>query len=198
MSACPYAPRSRPSQHDGCVGSLRGHLLIAGADLWDPNFRRSVVLVGHHDEDGAVGVILNRASDVSVAEAVPPLARLVGAGDPLFLGGPVQPQAALALADFQDPAAAGVLAFGSIGFLPEEVGAGSVGGILRARVFVGHAGWGAGQLEDELAQDSWVVEPAIPQDVFTDDPARLWDDVLRRKGHAFDLLRIMPFDPSSN
>ena len=178
--------------------SLQGHLLVAGADLWDPNFRRAVVLIGHHDEEGAVGVVLNRASDISVDEAVPPLSGLVAPGDRLFLGGPVQPKAAVVLADFEDPAGAGVLAFGTIGFLPEEIEAGSVLGIRRARVFVGYAGWGAGQLEVELAEDSWVVEPALSQDVFTDDPERLFDEVLRRKGPAFDLLRLMPVDPSSN
>src|SRR4030042_3428717 len=83
----------------GEVKSLRGKLLIVGAGLWDPNFRRTVVRVGHHDTEGAVGVVLNRATEISVAEAVPPLADLVDPGERLFFGGPVQPRAAVVGAD---------------------------------------------------------------------------------------------------
>ncbi|MFB3737817.1 MAG: YqgE/AlgH family protein [Candidatus Velamenicoccus archaeovorus] len=178
--------------------SLRGQLLIAGAGLWDPNFRRSVVLVGHHDEGGAVGVVLNRATEVAVDVAVPPLADLVEPGERLFIGGPVQPQSAVVVADFERPEQIDVLALDTIGFLPEEVGPDQVGGIRRARVYAGYAGWGPGQLEAELEEDSWIVEPARPEDVFTPEPEHLWSDVLRRKGPAFDLLRLMPEDPSTN
>jgi putative transcriptional regulator len=179
------------------VDGLGGKLLIAGPGLWDPNFRRTVILVGHHDEEGAVGVVLNRASGVSVAEAAPPLGSLVRASEPLFIGGPVQPSSAVVVADFERPEAARVIAFGSIGFLPDEVDADEVP-LRRARVFAGYAGWGAGQLEAELGEGAWIVESAVEDDVFTSEPDRLWQDVLRRKGPAFDLLRTMPVDPSSN
>jgi putative transcriptional regulator len=178
--------------------SLRGHLLLSAAGLWDPNFRKTIVLIGHHDEDGAVGVVLNRATDVSVAEAVPPLADLVPEGEPLYIGGPVQPQAAVVLAEFEDPSRAEIIALDSIGFLPEEVDPDEIGGIRRARVFSGYSGWGAGQLEAELEEGSWIVEPAQADDVFADDPERLWDRVLRRKGGEFAILRTMPVDPSLN
>jgi putative transcriptional regulator len=180
------------------MDSLGGSLLIAGPALWDPNFRRTVILVGHHDEEGAVGVVLNRASEVEVARAAPPLAGLVDPGDRLFVGGPVQPQAAVVVADFEHPERAQVVAFGSIGFLPEELEADEVGELRRARVFAGYAGWGPGQLEAELDQDSWIVEPALAADVFTSQPEHLWSGVLKRKGPAFDLLRLMPVDPSTN
>ena len=178
--------------------SLRGQLLIAGPNLWDPNFRRAVLLIGHHDEEGAVGVILNRAADVTVAEAVPPLRALVPADEPLFLGGPVQPQAVVVVADFEDPSVADILALDSIGFLPPETGPAVQDAIRRARVYAGYAGWGPGQLEVEMGEGSWFLEPALPSDVFASEPARLWQDVLRRKGPTFDLLRSMPVDPSMN
>lgn len=181
----------------GDMESLGGHLLLSAASLWDPNFRKTIVLIGHHDEDGAVGVVLNRSTDVSVAEAVPPLADLVPPDEPLFIGGPVQPEAAVVLADFEDPSVAQILALGSIGFLPEEVDPDEIGGIRRARVFSGYSGWGAGQLEAELEEGSWIVEPALPEDVFA-DPDQLWDRVLRRKGGEFSILRTMPIDPSQN
>jgi putative transcriptional regulator len=184
---------------DGAVDSLAGHLLLAGPALWDPNFRRSVVLVGHHDREGAVGVVLNRAAEVAVEDAVPALAAIVPAGESLFLGGPVDPTSAVVVADFAEPEHAEILALGSIGFLPSEVPTGSVGGILRARVFAGYAGWGPGQLEAEMAEEgSWIAEPALPADIFTADPDGLWNAVLARKGPAFHVLRLMPMDPSLN
>lgn len=178
--------------------SLTGHLLIAGSGLWDPNFRRAVVLIGHHDEGGAVGVVLNRASEVAVGEAVPALAGLAPLDEPLFIGGPVRPEAAVVVADFERPELIELVALGSIGFLPEESGPDEIGGIRRARVYSGYAGWGPGQLEAELGQGSWIVEPALPEDVFAPDPGRLWDSVLRRKGPEYDLVRLMPMDPSLN
>lgn len=177
---------------------LSGHLLIAGSSLVDPNFRRAVVLIGHHDDDGAVGVVLNRESEVEVAVAVPPLANLVEAGERLFIGGPVSSRSAVVVADFEHPERAEVVAFDSVGFLPEETDAESLGGLRRARVFAGYAGWGAGQLETELEEGSWITEPARATDVFTDDPEALWGDVLRRKGPEYWLMSTMPFDPSLN
>ncbi len=180
------------------MDSLGGSLLIAGPGLWDPNFRRTVVLIGHHDEEGAVGVVLNRATEVEVATAAPPLAGLVGPGERLFVGGPVQPQSAVVVADFEHPERAQVVAFGSIGFLPDELEPEDVGELRNARVFAGYAGWGPGQLEQELAEGSWIVEPARPDDVFTPAPEELWSEVVRRKGPEFRLVATMPLDPSTN
>ena len=179
--------------------SLRGQLLVAGPDLLDPNFRRSVLLVGEHGDEGAMGVILNRPSPVSVADAVPPLADLVDDTDLVHVGGPVQPQAIVVLGDFRDPDEAAALVLGSIGFLPAEIeSAADVGSLDRARVFAGYAGWGPGQLESEIAEESWIIEQAIPEDVFTEDPDDLWSAVLRRKGGPFAVLALMPPDPTSN
>jgi putative transcriptional regulator len=179
------------------VDSLRGNLLIAGSALLDPNFRRTVVLIGHHDDEGAVGVVLNRASEVEVAVAVPPLATLVEPGERLFIGGPVASQSAVVVADLEHPEAAEVVAFDSVGFLPEEADADSIG-VRRARVFAGYAGWGAGQLEAELDEGSWITERALATDVFTDDPDALWAEVLRRKGPEYRLMSTMPLDPDLN
>jgi putative transcriptional regulator len=184
--------------HDVTMDALGGSLLVANASLFDPNFRRTVVLVGHHDEDGAVGVVLNHVTDVAVDEAVPPLAELVAPGDPLFVGGPVQPEAAVVVAEFEDRAAAGIIAFGSVGFLPEATNADDLPGIRRARVFAGYSGWGPGQLEDEVEGASWIVAPATTDDVFHAEPEQLWADVLKRLGPRYDLLRTMPADPSLN
>src|SRR5919204_694046 len=120
-------PNNDAPWDDVGVDSLRGHLLVAAPTLWDPNFRRTLVLIGHHDDEGAVGVVLNQPLDATVEEAAPPLSSLVPPGEPLYRGGPVQPEAAVVLADFEDPSRAGVIALDSIGFLPEESDSSSLG-----------------------------------------------------------------------
>jgi putative transcriptional regulator len=180
------------------VQSLKGHLLVAGPSLHDPNFRRAVVLVGEHGEEGALGVILNRTTGATVDDAVPELTALVDGADPIHVGGPVQPSAIVILAEFADPARADALVLADIGFLPSEVDPDEVGALRRARVFAGYAGWGPGQLDGELEEGSWIVEPAEPEDVFTKEPEELWSDVLRRKGGPFGVLALMPPDPSLN
>lgn len=183
------------------VQSLKGHLLIAGPALVDPNFRRTVVLVGEHSEEGALGVVLNRASETTVDDAVPELAELVelvGEIGSVHVGGPVQPSAIVVLADFVEPDRAGALVLESVGFLPAEVDPETLGELRRARVYAGYAGWGPGQLDGELEEGSWIVEPALAEDVFTPQPDALWSDVLRRKGGPFGVLAMMPPDPSLN
>jgi putative transcriptional regulator len=178
--------------------SLKGHLLIAGPGLVDPNFWRAVVLVGEHSEEGALGVVLNRSSETPVAEAVPELALLADDIGAVHVGGPVQPSAVVVLADFVDTTDAESLVLDTIGFLPSEVDPIALGELRRARVYVGYAGWGPGQLDGELEEGSWIVEPARPEDVFTSDPDELWSTVLRRKGGPFGVLASMPPDPSRN
>ena len=179
--------------------SLAGQLLVAGPGLYDPNFRRTVVLVGEHGEEGAMGVVLNRPTPITVDEAVPALSELVGTTQLIHVGGPVQPDAIVVLGDFEDPTRAGTLVFGSVGFLPGEIeDADSLGPLRRARVFAGYAGWGPGQLESELEEASWIVEPAVVEDVFGGDADSLWSSVLRRKGGPFTLLASMPSNPSAN
>jgi putative transcriptional regulator len=164
----------------------------------DPNFWRTVVLVGEHSDEGALGVVLNRASETTVEEAVPELALLAEEMGAVHLGGPVQPSAIVVLADFVEPEEAQSLVLDSIGFLPSEVDPAVLGELRRARVFAGYAGWGPGQLEEELDEASWIVEPALAEDVFSEDPEGLWSSVLRRKGGPFSLLASMPPDPNRN
>ncbi len=178
--------------------SLRGSLLISGGGLYDLNFRHTVVLVGEHNTDGALGVVLNRALNVTVQERLPPLSDLVPSGEPLFEGGPVQPASAVLLAEFARPELADLLVFGSVGFLVRDVTSDIEPSILRARVFAGYSGWGPGQLEAEMAVGSWILEPAREDDVFTDAPDLLWSRVLERKGPEYRQMSRMPYDPSMN
>lgn len=179
--------------------SVRGQLLVAGPALLDPNFWRTVVLIVEHNEEGALGLVLNRPSETSVAEAVPQLVALLEPEDRLFIGGPVQPSAVIVLAEFEDPTDAALLAFDDVGVLgtgpsPEDLTA----GVRSGRAFLGHAGWGPGQLDGELERDDWILEPATLQDAFSADPRALWSEVLTRKGGSYALVARMPSDPSMN
>jgi putative transcriptional regulator len=178
--------------------SLRGRLLISSGSLFDPNFRHTVVLVGEHSAEGALGVVLNRALDVTVAEAVPALSSLVVPGELLFEGGPVHPSSPVLLAEFARAELADVWVFGAIGFLVGEVSEDVRPGILRARVYAGYSGWGPGQLEREMQEGAWIVDPALKEDVFTKTPDTLWSRVLQRKGPEYRRLSQMPYDPSMN
>lgn len=180
------------------MDTLQGSLLIASPSLLDPNFRRTVVLVTEHNEDGAAGLVINRPSPSPVAELVPQLEVLVDDGEQVWVGGPVQPDAVVVLGEFVDPEEAAVPLFGALGFPalddPDEV----VPVTTRRRVFAGYAGWEAGQLESELERDDWILEPALADDAFTEAPDELWADVLRRKGGVYELVARMPEDPSVN
>ena len=179
--------------------SLRGQLLIASPVISDPNFRRTVVLIAEHGDEGAMGVVLNRPSETRVEDAASPLEVLVDEGSVIFTGGPVEPAAVVVLAEFDDPEEAATIVVGDVGFMRSEADPIDVGDrTRRARVFAGYAGWGGGQLEAELAGEAWIVEPATPDVVFAEDVDALWSDVLRRKGGEFAIIATMPPDPSLN
>lgn len=181
--------------------SLRGKLLLSAPNLFDPNFRRTVLLIAEHTADGAMGLVLNRPAEVTVREAVPDLAWLAAADEePVYAGGPVATDSVIVLAEFEDPDMAAALVLDHVGFVPAASGDPDdlASGVLRSRVFAGHAGWGPGQLDAEMDENSWIVEPALPEDVFALDPDRLWAEVMRRKGSQYRLLASMPVDPSAN
>ena len=182
------------------MDSLRGKLLLASPTMSDPNFSRSVILIAEHTDEGAMGLVINRPAETTVSDAVPDLAWLTTGDDSVFVGGPVAETAVIVLAEFDRPEIAGALVDDDLGFIgadadePEQL----EGAVRRARIFAGHAGWGPGQLEDELAEDAWIVEPPRREEVFTEDPEDLWASVLRRKGRRYALLSTMPPDPSLN
>ena len=179
--------------------SLAGQLLLASPALYDPNFRRTVVLIGVHSEEGAMGVVLNRPSEVTVGEAVPQLEQAVAKQELLYVGGPVQPTSIVFLAEFLDPSPAGLLVLGRIGFPAPDADIDELTeATARRRVFAGYAGWGEGQLDAEVDHGDWIAHTALPEDVFTDVPAELWSRVLTRKGGSYALLARMPVDPSVN
>ena len=179
--------------------SLAGRLLLASPTLRDPNFQRSVVLIAVHSAEGAMGVVLNRPSELTVAQAAPQLGAAVDDADRVYVGGPVQPGSIVFLAEFLDPSPAGLLVLGRIGFPTPDADVDELSRATeRARVFAGFAGWDEGQLEAEISEGDWISHDALPDDVFTDAPERLWSAVLTRKGGSYALVARMPADPSLN
>jgi putative transcriptional regulator len=180
--------------------SLRGKLILAGPMLKDPNFDRTVVLITEHNDDGAMGLVLNRPSEATVGDAIPDLTWVADPDDTIYVGGPVAPNGVIVLAEWDDPAQAVVLVEEDLGFVPgdaEDPDA-LAAAVRRARVYAGHAGWGPGQLEGELAEEAWIVESPRREELFSDDAEGLWPAVLRRMGREFALLSTMPPDPSLN
>ncbi len=181
--------------------TVRGQLLVAGPALLDPNFHRTVLLVCEHDEHGAMGLVLNRPSPIPADEAIPELTGAIPDAETLWIGGPVQQTSVVVLADFGGSGreADAMLVHGDLGIVLPDADLDEVGsGVRRARAFLGYAGWGPGQLDAELDRDDWIVAGCEPADAFTEDPSRLWSEVLVRKGGQYALLATMPPDPSVN
>lgn len=197
MDLWALADASTPIHIKPLMQSLQGKLLVSSPSLIDPNFRKTVVLVAHHDDEGALGLVLSRPSDVPAAEAVPLLEGLPGADGPVFVGGPVQPDAFMVLAEFENVDEAAAPIMDGLGFMPADTEPEDLS-IKRLRLFAGYSGWGAGQLEAELEEPSWIVVDAEADDAFADDPDELWRTVLHRKGGPFSLMENMPFDPEMN
>jgi putative transcriptional regulator len=181
------------------MDSTRGQLLIAGPTLVDPNFWRTVVLIVDHSDEGALGLVLNRPSETTVGEAVPALGELVDPDQALYIGGPVQPSSVMVLAQLEDPDDAALISFADVGVIgtgtdPDQPPA----GVRQGRAFVGHSGWGPGQLDSELGRGDWITTPARLTDAFTPEPRELWPEVLTRMGGSYALVARMPPDPSVN
>ncbi|MFF5569005.1 YqgE/AlgH family protein [Streptomyces sp. NPDC012623] len=183
------------------VSSLTGRLLVATPALADPNFDRAVVLLLDHDKEGSLGVVLNRPTPVGVGDILEPWGKLAGEPGVVFRGGPVSLDSALALAVI--PGAEGPLGWrrvhGAIGLVdldtPPELLARALGSL---RVFAGYAGWGPGQLENELREGAWYVVDSEPGDVSSPRPERLWRAVLRRQRGELAMVATYPDDPSLN
>lgn len=166
--------------------ALTGRILVSAPHLWDPNFRRTLVFILEHTEDGAMGLVLNQPTDL-------PARGLLADWDPLivdppvvFRGGPVELETAIGLARL----GAGEVGLVDLSEPPWEVTA--------VRIFAGYSGWGPGQLDMEMLEDSWIAVDPDPREVLGPDPAHLWEQVVGRLPGSGRLLRTMPADPRMN
>lgn len=176
-----------------------GRLLVALPALDDPNFARSVVLVLEHDDEGALGLVLNRPTTTPIDEVLQGWSSLAAAPANLYGGGPVEPQAVVGLAVARDQATAGVGITGRIRTVdPTGDPTLLAGEVERARIFAGYSGWAPGQLEAELEEDAWLVVDATPDDVVSEHPEDLWHTVMGRQEGSAKLMATFPDDPRLN
>jgi putative transcriptional regulator len=180
---------------------LKGRLLIANPAMPDPNFHRTVVLMLEHTAEGALGVVLNRPSDTEVGGALPQWGSLAVEPPVVFVGGPVEPTAAICLAEVEEEPTRERWqpVLGELGTLDLSADEADLLGRVRAlRVFAGYAGWSGGQLETELEAGAWFVVDAEAGDALGSRPAQLWHDILRRQDGWLAALAAYPEDPGCN
>ncbi|UCE01246.1 MAG: YqgE/AlgH family protein [Candidatus Latescibacterota bacterium] len=177
-----------------------GCLLIASPTLRDPNFSRTVVLLCEHGDEGSMGLVINRPTEHTLAEAIsemPPRAT-----QRLYWGGPVQQQLVLVLhrSSLDAPGSTEIVDGMALGSdseaLYEVLDAHDADG--RVRVFCGYAGWSAGQLDAEMEVRSWIVGPGRAKLVFGVDAEQIWHEALRALGPRYAWLATMPADPRVN
>lgn len=196
-----------PRRHNGGVipGTVltKGRLLVATPPLDDPNFDRTVVYMLEHHDEGAIGVVINRPTEETLGEPLDRWDDLQADPGAVFLGGPVEPDALIALAFAKSPVVepsdqlspvSGQVASADLTTDPAFV----AGLVNSVRVFRGYAGWGPGQLEGEIEAGAWLVLDAEPEDVFAATPDHLWRTVLRRQGGRLAWLADAPDDLSAN
>lgn len=176
--------------------SLAGQLLLANPALKDDNFKRTVILLSSHGEEGAMGVVLNRPLDKQLGELNVSFALGGLAGVPVYCGGPVEPDQLIIVSwQWLDNESAFQMHFG---IDPEKAAelVGTPGLVLRA--FVGYSGWSRGQLEEELRRDTWFVTPVEGEQLERADGIALWRRILGGMDPELKLLADEPDDPELN
>lgn len=181
----------------------KGIFLIADPKLRDPNFSQTVILLCEHNDQGTLGVVVNRPTTLRLSEAIPNLDGAHSTSDVIYSGGPVQPDHIMTLyrADEQVPesehVADGMYLGGSLAIL-EDMLASSSSSTHSIRAYVGYAGWSSNQLESELGESSWKLVPADQKFVFDMEPARVWSTLLASLGEEYAIYASMPADPTMN
>lgn len=177
--------------------------MLATPPLDDPNFDRTVIYVLEHHDEGALGLVLNRPSGEELTEPLDAWTALQSTPSRIFSGGPVEPEALIALARTEHPLDEeeehlaplnADIASADLAADPTLL----IDAISALRVFRGYAGWGPGQLEDEIDAGAWVVLDSEPTDLFSPEPEDLWRTVLRRQPGRLAWLATAPDDLTAN
>ncbi len=171
-----------PTPSGGALRPARGRLLVAGRDLPDPNFARAVILLVEYQDDGAMGVIVNRRTPRTLEDLRPQVE--TERSDPIYLGGPVLLSSLLVLTRTDAAPSDAVKVFGDVHVLTSRTAVdeafASTLPARRLRFYAGHAGWGPGQLDAELKRGDWFVMPATTDVVFSDTPDDVWERLVER------------------
>ncbi len=180
--------------------SLQGQLILDGGKLHGSFFHRSVVLICQHDAEGAFGLILNRSTENKVGQALVANLSQKVKEQPLFIGGPVQPQSLSFLHSDEYLPGANVMTNLNLGHSIDalmELGE-SFSSTQKLKLFAGYAGWSAGQLDQEMSRRDWLVHPATLELVFDPQPDQLWKNIMKQKDAQSRLLADSPDDLSWN
>lgn len=181
-----------------------GTMLLASTDLLEPTFARTAIYIIEHNDAGSLGVVLNRMSQTAVHNLLPQWTDLSAAPRAVFVGGPVNQDAAICLGVVKpgvpaDDHPALRRIDGRVVLVDLDADPETLDGVLEGvRIFAGYSGWGIGQLDDELDRDSWMLASAMPADVLAPPTADLWSQVLRRQPWPMPLLATHPIDLSLN
>jgi len=175
----------------------KGKLLVASRQLSDPNFSRSVILLVVYEEaGGAMGVIVNRPTPIPLAKILPQFDALAGHDDQVWMGGPVLPTSLLVLHTSAQPGGDAEAVFDDVYILARRDAVegllGSKKRVGRFRAYAGHAGWGPGQLENEIARGDWLVVPARPEVVFSEASERVWKPLMERSEGQWTMNHVAP------
>ncbi|GJL52506.1 MAG: UPF0301 protein [Nitrospirales bacterium] len=180
----------------------KGVFLIATPSLRDPNFRQTVILLCEHGHEGALGVVINRPTEINITEVLPQIPIIEGQRHHVFTGGPVQKNSLLILYRVpEEPSDThhvvdGVYLGGNVQTLERILEQPSNNEAFRA--FMGYSGWAPGQLENEMQTGSWLTLPADPTWVFEKDPAVLWGEIIQSLDESYKIYIDMPVDPTLN
>ncbi|MDD2765642.1 MAG: YqgE/AlgH family protein [Opitutaceae bacterium] len=183
-------------ERDQVTSSLAGQLLLAHPAMHDPNFRRSVVLLSVHGDDGAMGVVLNRPLGKQLGDLNAEFAASTLAGVPVYQGGPVQTEQLILAAWQPEPLEASFKLYFGIDVDKAEALQGNEG--VRLRAFLGYSGWTKGQLENELRHHTWVVTPVSPELLERREGQELWRAILGRLSPEWKLMADEPDDLGTN
>lgn len=213
----PYPPVSNdaafPTDSSGTQlpSCLEGYFLVSETELLDPNFRQTVVLIVHHNEDGAFGLVVNRPAHVTLGDVVSEFEREEIGSAATFIGGPVEQQYLFtlhsglpdhAVSPYSSSPVNGVVfepVFQALEeYIREEWPATDPATRPIVNFYLGYSGWDAGQLESELEENAWLVIPAEPNIVFNKEPSEGWTEALLRKGGIYRIIAQTGFKPSIN
>ena len=190
---------------------LSGSFLISDVRLTDANFRRTVVLLISHDENGALGLVVNRRLHATLADAIPEFAETEAGAIPIYEGGPVQQEYLFAIHSGLPDEVCSEHSIRPIEHVTFEPAFQVLGEYLKStwagipqgerppvHLYAGYSGWGKGQLERELRHGAWIVRPAAAKHVFTPDPEETWREALGELGGIHKIVAETGYKPSMN
>ncbi len=207
-----FFQRMISKQKDSHPASLKGYFLISESQMVDPNFFQTVVLILEHNMEGAFGLVVNRQSQLHLADIISGFDNERGKETPIFVGGPVQQEFLFVvhspLSD-RKPTENAIEPVPSVFFEPafrnvetffDDTYWNSLPLEMRPHIhlYLGYSGWAPGQLEREMDQGSWITVPATPRIVFHEDPETGWREALREKGGIYRVFAESNQQPGLN